>query len=271
MISSPLEDINFRKNVVFGTVPIGYPGDISLNLIRHINQADIILVETLVSFYQLILGVNKFLSQFGFSEIQLTPKAKIYAYTPDDNSENKEIINKKIIKEINSGKKVLVVSEEGYSNYMDPAEFLKITLIINKIEFDTLHGPCMVIATLATSHFVTKDFIFAGNVAWWSDNEIFDRLQTFKNTNMPIIFSFDSNNLKRSLETINTVFPDYMADFCANLSKPNEAHIRGKLDEIIYTHENILKDNNTDRCTLIIKPGNNFGAEEEKIVNLETC
>lgn len=262
MISSYLEDIIFRKNVVFGTAPIGYSGDISLNLIRHINQADIILAETLVSFYQLVLNVNKFLSQFGFSEIKLTPKAKIYTYTPDDSLEDKKNINEKIMEEITKGKKILVVSEEGYSNYMDPAEYLKIKLITNKVEFDTLHGPCMVIATLATSHFAVNDFIFAGNVHWWTDDEIFDRLQAFKNTNMPIIFSFDSNNLRRSLETINKVFPDYMADFCANLSKPNEAHIRGKLGEIIHTHESILKDRQTDRYTLIIKPGG-FAVEEK--------
>jgi 16S rRNA C1402 (ribose-2'-O) methylase RsmI len=262
MISSYLENILFRKNVVFGTAPIGYSGDISLNLIRHINQADIILAETVVSFYQLVLNVNKFLSQYGFSEIQLTPKAEIYTYTPDDSLEDKKNINEKIMGEITKGKKILVVSEEGYSNYMDPAEYLKIKLIANKVEFDTLHGPCMVIATLATSHFAVNDFIFAGNVAWWSDNEIFDRLQTFKNTNMPIIFSFDCQNLKKSLETIDKVFPDYMADFCANLSKPNEAHIRGKLDEIIHTHESILKDEQTDRYTLIIKPGG-FAVEEK--------
>ena len=92
MISSYLENILFRKNVVFGTAPIGYSGDISLNLIRHINQADIILAETVVSFYQLVLNVNKFLSQYGFSEIQLTPKAEIYTYTPDDSLEDKKNI-----------------------------------------------------------------------------------------------------------------------------------------------------------------------------------
>lgn len=265
MISSQLEDILFRKNIVFGTAPIGYSGDISLNLIRHINEADIILAETLVSFYQLVLNVNKFLSQYGFSEIQLTPKAKIYTYVPDDKLENKIIINEKIIKEFNDRKKILVISEEGYSNYMDPAELLKIALIERKIEFDTLHGPCMVIATLATSHFAANDFIFAGNVEWWGDDKIFDRLQAFKNTNMPIIFSFECNNLKKSLKTINKIFPDYMADFCANLSKPNEAHIRGLLEEIIQSHESILKDKQTDRYTLIIKPGG-FAVEEKLLI-----
>ena len=249
-----IKDIRFRKQIVFGTVPIGYPGDISLNLIRHINEADIILAETTVSFYQLLLDVNGFLLQFGFESIQLTPQAKIYTYTPDDSEEYKDKINEKIIQGINNNKKILVISEEGYSNYMDPAAYLKNQLIKNKIEFDTLHGPCMVIATIATSYTSTNDFIFAGNVAWWNDEESINRLELFKKTNMPIVFSFDSHHLKKSLETINKIFPEYFGDFCANISKPNELHVRGNIDKIIENYQNVLKDRDTDRCTMIISP-----------------
>lgn len=249
-----LQDIYFRKQIVFGTVPIGYPGDITLNLIRHINGADIILTETLVSFYQLMLDSNKFFAQFGFSEIEVKPKAEIYTYVPDDNLEYKDDINQKIINESKIGKKILILSEEGYSNYMDPATQLKNQLIKQQIEFDTLHGPCMVIATVATSFDNPNDFIFAGNVQWWNDEEIEKRLLLFKETNMSIIFSFDSHNLKKSLNTINKFFSNYFADFCINLSKTNEKHIRGNLDKIINDHEKFLTDTATDRFTLIISP-----------------
>ena len=249
-----IENILFRRQVVFGTVPLGYPGDISINVIRHINNADIILAESLVTFYQIILDVNKFCAQFGYPSIEVSPKAEIYTYVPDDSLEYKDGIDQKIINESKKGKKVLVLSEEGYSSYMDPACSLKNQLIKHKIEFDTLHGPCMVIATIATSLDNPNDFIFAGNVQWWNENEIDERLLLFKKTNMSIVFSFDCENLKNSLEIINRNFPEYFADFCINISKPNEAHIRGSIAKIIEEHESLLTDMATDRFTMIISP-----------------
>lgn len=252
---SQLENILFRKPVVFGTTPLGYPGDMSINLVRHINEADIILTETLISFYQIVLDANKFFAQFGYSSVEVKPRAQIYSYVPDDSNEYKEQVSQKIIDAvINHGKKVLVLSEEGYSNYMDPAEFLKNDLIKNQIEFDTLHGPCMVIATIATSFTLANKFIFAGNPQWYGKDEVYHKLLKFKATEMPIVFSFDSHHLEDSLNIIKTVFQEYFGDFCINLSKPNENHIRGHLDKIISEYPNALKDPSTDRYTMLISP-----------------
>lgn len=251
---SQIQDILFRRQIVFGTVPIGFPGDMSVNLVRHINQADIILAESLVTFYQIVLDTNKFFAQSGYKTVEIKPKAEIYTYLPDDSLEYKDGIDQKIINESKKGKKVLVLSEEGYSNYMDPATSLKNQLVKHRVEFDTLHGPCMVIATIATSVDNPNDFIFAGNVQWWDEKEIEERLLLFKKTNMSIVFSFDCKSLKQSLNTINKIFPEYFADFCINLSKVNEEHIRGNLDKIINDHEKFLTDSSTDRYTLIISP-----------------
>jgi hypothetical protein len=112
----------------------------------------------------------------------------------------------------------------------------------------------MVIATLATSHFAVNDFIFAGNVAWWSDNEIFDRLQTFKNTNS----SFEVINNEEDVDVSNL-----RIDKIWNSFVKTEVN---KIVEEINSDSEINNVNNVDQRTFN-NSSNNINSTTNNVVN----
>ena len=249
----------FRKNIVFGTVPIGDPGDASLNLIHHLNNADIILVETHSQFSRLVSGIRAFVIKHNFGVI-LEPRAVIYQYNLMDGFDKINHVNQLILDEaVYNNKKVIVVSDEGYSNFMDPGDFLKEEIIKRGLEFQTLPGPSAIISTVAHSHGLIGEFFFSCDPSVIVPENKITYFTKIKNMNVPTVFTLNPTTARTSFEELKSVFGnDFYVDFSMNLTRPNEEHVRGSFDDAIKyidsNYDRFHRDTEDDRYTVILFP-----------------
>ena len=228
----------FRKKVVFGAVPIGNPSDISINMINHINDADIILVESHREFSRLITSLN---SLPGFIKPDLKPHAFIYPYQLESGDERIKEINNKIINDIKNNKKVLIVSDEGSSVFLEPMMALKSILLNLNIDFDVLPGPNSVIASFVSGTNTFVEFCFGGNFEWIAEKRKQEIFYNIKDLKIPTIFILRSIGLKQYITEIkNNLGNDWRIDLAMNLTMDTEKHIDGTFDQALQFIDNNL-------------------------------
>jgi len=221
----------FRENIVFGCVPIGNPADISINMINHINEADIILIESHREFSRLITNIN---ALKGWVTADVKPHAIIYPYQLEYGEDKIKEINEKIIFEIKNNKKVLVVSDEGSSVFLEPMMALKSMLLNLSINFQVIPGPNSVISSFISGTNTFVEFCFGGNFEWISEKRKEEIFSHIKNLKIPTIFILRSIGLKKYiLEIKNNLQEDWKIDLGMNLSMETERHIDGSFDKIL--------------------------------------
>lgn len=245
----------FRQNVVFGTVPIGDPADATLNLIEHIRRADIIVVENHVEFSRLLTHINQSpLSR----NILVKPKAVIYQFDLHSNAEKRDYIIKELLEKAKT-KKILVVSDEGSSVFLEPGNWLKSELVNNNMGFQILPGPVSAVQSVLSSTSNFDMFAFGSSLAAIpikNRKRVFDRVLSY---GAPTVFLLTAKDSKNCLESIRDYFGnDWTGDFSINLTMTTERHIRGTFDEIISfidSNPNIFKfDTEHKKFAILILP-----------------
>lgn len=249
----------FRENVVFGNMPIGNPADITLNMIEHINTADYILIESHREFEWTLKLINELNLS---TSVKLNPKAKIVQFDLDSSKEEiDKLINDLIEK--SRDKKLLAISDEGSSIFLEPMSMLKTALIQRKLPFQVVPGPNAVISSAVNfgGPFNVVEFYFGSSYPALSNQEkkiTFDRI---KYLNVETIFLLRAEGMKNYItEMKNELDSNWFADFAINLSMPNETHIMGEFDKILkFIDENkelFEYDRNTKKFAILIFPKN---------------
>lgn len=201
--------------------PIGNLSDITLRAIEVLKSVDIIACEdTRVT--------QKLLNHFDI-------KTKTFAYHKFNEREG---VNK-ILKHLNEGKKIALVSDAGTPLISDPGAILIESLIKNKIKYTSLPGACAVTTFLSQVPEGGKEFSFVGFLPK-SEGQIFDMLQKFAHTNM--VFYESPNRLLKTLGYIEKFNPQAKVAIGRELTKVFEEIVVDDVQKVIeYFKNNTLK------------------------------
>jgi 16S rRNA (cytidine1402-2'-O)-methyltransferase len=226
----------FRENVVFGSLPIGNILDISINMVEHIKKADIILVESHREFARLLSGIHLFPVT---RALDLNTNAVIYQYDLHSDIEHTNEINN-ILLEKSKNNRILVVSDEGSSLFLEPGCIFKSRLIENNIPFQVISGPNSAITSVTNTNRNVSEFYFGSSLAGVPVDQRDTVFEKIKNINVPAVFLLTAVDAKPCIEQIHKFFGDsWTGDLSMNLTMSTEKHIEGSFSDILkYIDDN---------------------------------
>lgn len=201
--------------------PIGNLKDITLRAIEVLKSVDVIACEdTRIT--------QKLLNHF---EI----KTKTIAYHKFNEKAGVNII----LKLLQEGKKVALVSDAGTPLISDPGAILIEELRKNNIEYTALPGACAITTFLSQVPKGGEEFAFVGFLPK-SEGQIFALLRKFAHTNM--VFYESPNRLLKTLEGVNNFNPKVRVAIGRELTKVFEEIVVDNVQNVIeYFKNNTLK------------------------------
>ena len=199
--------------------PIGNLADITLRALETLKTIDLILCEDkrvtikLLQYY----GINK----------------KLFTYNDHSNEKDRN----KIIKYLQDGLNIALVSDAGTPLVSDPGYKLIQNLKSLNINIETIPGPCSIIAALTISGLPSDRFTFLGFLPH-KINAKESILLEFRSVKSTLIFFEAANRLIETLEIINKYFPSRDIAIAREMTKLYEELVNGKAIEVIKYYNN---------------------------------
>lgn len=252
----------FINNVVFGTVPIGNPHDVTINLLEHIKRADIILVENHVEFSRLITHLQQ---SPVLRHVFVKPRAIIYQYDlHSDNNRMNQIIDELVEKSQNN--KILIVSDEGSSVFLEPGQMLRNRLDEKNISYSVIGGVVSAIQAVITSKYSKDLFVFGSSLPAIPDQNRKDLFEKILFLNKPVVFLLTARGAPDSIIALSKFFIDWHVDFSINLTMLSETHICGSFQDVlsyINTNEHLFRNEaEYKKFAVFLAPQNNISPHE---------
>ena len=194
------------------STPIGNLDDITLRAIKVLKNSDIILCEDTRHSIKLLghLKIKK----------SLIPYHKF--------NEKKEL--NKIIKYLNEGKILSLISDAGTPLLSDPGKLLIQSCIKNSINIIPIPGASSITAAMSVSGFKDQ-FLFYGFLPK-TENQIEKVLSSLKNINFSIIFFIPSKKLNLYLQKFKKYFFGRKILIAKEITKLHELFYRNNIDSI---------------------------------------
>ena len=207
------DNMDFGKLYICAT-PIGNLEDISLRVIRILNEVDFIAAEDTRHTLKLLnhYHIKKHLTSY--HEHNIKEKGP------------------KLIEKIKSGQTMALVSDAGMPGISDPGEHLIQLAIEENIEVIGLPGASAMLLALVISGLSTEKFVFEGFLPT-KGNERIRELEKLKEESRTLIFYESPHRIVGSLEAMLLVLGDRKASLSRELTKRFEETIRANLSEII--------------------------------------
>ena len=203
--------------LVVAAVPLGNPGDASERLRTAIAEADLIAAEDSRRFHRLA------------SDLQCTFTARILSFFEGNETEREG----EILTALESGKRVLLVSDAGMPTISDPGFRLVREAIARKIEVQVLPGPSAVTMAIALSGLPTDRFTFEGFLPRTSGARL-QSLEELRHEERTMVFFEAPHRLCETLGEMEKVFgATRNGAICREMSKTYEETIRGTLHELL--------------------------------------
>ena len=234
----------FSKHLYIVSTPIGNLEDITLRALDVLKNSDIILCED-------TRRSIKLLSHYKIKK-KLIPYHKF--------NEKKQLAN--VIKYINEGKILSLISDAGTPLISDPGRLLINHCVENEIKITPIPGVSSITSALSVSGF-SDQFLFYGFLPK-TENQLEKTLTSLsKNTNTQIFF-IPSIKINFYIKFFKKFFSGRKILIAKEITKIHENFIREEIDEL-----KILKNSLKGELTLVISENNikvkKF--DEEKIVN----
>lgn len=194
--------------------PIGNLEDITLRAIRVLKEAELVVVED-------TRRTGILLKHYGI-------KKSLLSY----HDHNKEERTPEIIKRLNAGEKVALVSDSGTPGISDPGFYLVRKAIESGLPVVPIPGPTAIISGLVVSGLPTDKFVFEG----WLPRKSTQRKQRLKELLQEprtIVFFESPHRLLNSLEDCLLVLGDRRTVLCRELTKKFETVERDKISNLI--------------------------------------
>ncbi len=194
--------------------PIGNLEDITLRAIRVLKEAELVVVED-------TRRTGILLKHYGI-------KKSLLSY----HDHNKEERTPEIIKRLNAGEKVALVSDSGTPGISDPGFYLVRKAIESGLPVVPIPGPTAIISGLVVSGLPTDKFVFEG----WLPRKSTQRKQRLKELLQEprtIVFFESPHRLLNSLEDCLLVLGDRRVVLCRELTKKFETVERDKISNLI--------------------------------------
>ncbi len=203
--------------------PIGNLEDITLRAIRILKEADIVLAEDtrVTGFLLNHLGIQK----------------KIWAH--HQHNEHQAITE--IVKQVEEGKNIALVSDAGTPGISDPGFLLVRECLKAGIEVECLPGPTALIPALVMSGLPCDRFVFEGFLPQKKGRQT--RFLSLKEEERTMVFYESPFRLVKTLEQMAAHFgEDRHASVSRELTKLFEENKRGTLKELaIYFSQKKVK------------------------------
>lgn len=198
--------------------PIGNLEDITLRVLRVLQEVDLILAEDTRHSGQLLhhFEINK-------------PLESLHEYNERDKTE-------RIITLLSSGKSIALISDAGMPGISDPGAWLIKEVIDQNLPLEVLPGANAALVAYLQSGFLDQHFLYFGFLPRRRQERL-ATLATLAKLPFPIIFYESPHRLLAMLSDVETVFGDRLASISRELTKRFEETQRGHLSELRIMYE----------------------------------
>ena len=217
----------FKKSLYLVSTPIGNLNDISLRAIETLKRSDYILCED--------TRISKNLLEKYQIKSNLIANHKF--------NEKRNIV--KIIKLINQGSLISLISDAGTPGISDPGSILVNECIKNNINIIPIPGASAVISAVSISGFSEK-FFFYGFFPE-KDKILKEDLENLSKLNSSIVFFISPKKINKNIPLIKKNFIGRKILICREMTKFYEEYKRSKVEDL-----EPLKSNLKGELTIVI-------------------
>ncbi len=217
----------FKKSLYLVSTPIGNLGDISLRAIETLKRSDYILCED--------TRISKNLLEKYQIKSNLIANHKF--------NEKRNVV--KIIKLINQGSLISLISDAGTPGISDPGSVLVNECIKNNINIIPIPGSSAVTSAVSISGFSEK-FFFYGFFPE-KDKILKEDLETLSKLNSSIVFFISPKKINKIIPLIKKNFMERKILICREMTKFYEEYTRLKVQDL-----EPLKSNLKGELTIVI-------------------
>ena len=217
----------FKKSLYLVSTPIGNLNDISLRAIETLKRSDYILCED--------TRISKNLLEKYQIKSNLIANHKF--------NEKRNVV--KIIKLINQGSLISLISDAGTPGISDPGSMLVNECIKNNINIIPIPGASAVISAVSISGFSEK-FFFYGFFPE-KDKILKEDLENLSKLNSSIVFFISPKKINKNIPLIKKNFIGRKILICREMTKFYEEYKRSKVEDL-----EPLKSNLKGELTIVI-------------------
>ena len=217
----------FKKSLYLVSTPIGNLNDISLRAIETLKRSDYILCED--------TRISKNLLEKYQIKSNLIANHKF--------NEKRNVV--KIIKLINQGSLISLISDAGTPGISDPRSILVNECIKNNINIIPIPGASAVISAVSISGFSEK-FFFYGFFPE-KDKILKEDLENLSKLNSSIVFFISPKKINKNIPLIKKNFIGRKILICREMTKFYEEYKRSKVEDL-----EPLKSNLKGELTIVI-------------------
>ena len=230
--------------LIVAGLDIGNLEDIPVRTKRALKEADFIVAE------------HASLMEKHLKSNNIEYSVSMYNYLPDLIDRNERI--EYVCKQIESGKKVLLISSEGMPLIHDPGYEIVKEVRKKQLNISVIPGPSAPIAALAVSGLDTWKFIFESDVPENKEQRI-NQFKEINFVNKTVIYFEKDWQLLDSLKDLADVAgKNRQISICINLTMKDEFIYRGSvIDAINFFNKNLKISNQQEqnKIVLIISQG----------------
>ena len=212
--------INSKGTLYVVATPIGNLQDITLRAIEILKSVDLIAAED-------TRHASKLLNHYGIK----TPRVSYYDEVEQSRSHE-------IVKKINKGIDVALISDSGTPGISDPGYRLINLALRNAIRVVPIPGPSAVIAALVASGCATDRFVFEGFLPRKKGRQT--RLIELSQESRTIIIFESPIRLRKTLADLAVHFQDRRIVIAREITKIFEEFIYGNISQIMRHFENSI-------------------------------
>ena len=209
-----------KGNLYIVATPIGNLEDITLRAVRILKEVDLIAAED-------TRHTLKLLNHLEISKPMISYNRHNEGERTDD-----------LIKELEAGKQIALVSDAGTPGICDPGEEIIKRCIEKNIKIIPIPGACAMVNALIASGVSTKEFSFLGFLPLNKKTRR-EKLEEIKNSNKTTILYEAPHKLKNTLKDLSDIVENRKMVLARELTKIHEEYIRGTVDELIEKSENL--------------------------------
>ena len=211
-----MKEINQKEigTLYIVATPIGNLEDITLRAIKVLKEVDLIAAEDTRHTLKLLnhLEISKPLISY--------------------HRHNEDIKTDILIKELEQGKKIALVSDAGTPGICDPGEEVIKKCIEEEIPIVPIPGACAMINALICSGLDTKEFAFIGFLPLNKKNRK-EKLEEIKNATKTMILYEAPHKLETTLKDLKEIIENRKIVLARELTKIHEEYIRESIDVLI--------------------------------------
>lgn len=202
--------------------PIGNLEDITLRANRILKEVDLIACED-------TRHTRKLLSHFSIE----TPTTSYFEH-------NKFAKGEFLIRQLEEGKNVALVSDAGTPGVSDPGYNLVVAAVEKGIAVVPIPGPSAAVSALCASGLPTDRFLFLGFLPQ-KDGKKRKLLESIISQPSTLIFYESPFRVKKTLKILQEVFGDRRCVLAHELTKIHEGFFRGTISELLASEAAIVE------------------------------